>query len=107
MNNLAQIRDTEKKSSYEKAVKDQTFVLQQVSCSVCAVLLAAYLETDKFSFFQAASALLLGPCFDEEVLSSKGPVFTWINSLLEQKDRKKVNLFYINHDSFKRNFYYI
>ena len=54
MNNLAQIRDTEKKSSYEKAVKDQTFVLQQVACSVCAALFlsAAYLETNIFSFFR-------------------------------------------------------
>jgi hypothetical protein len=41
-------------------------------------------------FDKAASALLLGPVFDDEVLSPKGSVFTWVNTLLEQKDRKKL-----------------
>lgn len=68
---LGQTRDAEKRTAYEKVVRDQTFVLQHAACS-------------------AAASLLLGRCFDEDVVHPNGPVFAWVNSLLEQKERKKV-----------------
>ncbi|KAL6050877.1 hypothetical protein QOT17_019533 [Balamuthia mandrillaris] len=71
-NHLSQIKDPEKKKAYQKVVRDQTFVLQHAACS-------------------AAASLLLGPCFDEEVVRPDGPVFSWINTLLGQTERKKLH----------------
>eukprot|EP01087_Luapelamoeba_hula_P008915 TRINITY_DN2269_c1_g1_i10.p1 TRINITY_DN2269_c1_g1~~TRINITY_DN2269_c1_g1_i10.p1 ORF type:complete len:2503 (-),score=428.99 TRINITY_DN2269_c1_g1_i10:100-7608(-) len=62
--NLSQVRDLSKKGAYESLVTEQVSVLQQMACA-------------------AAAALLLGPVFDEDAISDQGPVFRWINSILE------------------------
>jgi hypothetical protein len=69
---LGQTRGVEKKKDYEKCVRDQTWVLQRHACA-------------------AAASLLLGRVFDEEAVHPNGSVFAWINSLLEQKERKALH----------------
>lgn len=68
---IAQIRDAEKKDAFTRVTRDQTLVLQHAACS-------------------AAASLLLGRCWDEEAVQPDGPVFTWVNTVLMQTERKKV-----------------